>query len=403
MKPVYDVAIVGGCGHIGLPLGLILADHGYNVILIDTDPGRRALVSAGKMPFMEFGAQEILTRVVGKTLHVSSELSDVSASEHIVVTVGTPVDEYLNPKLIAIISLFEGMRPFLDAEKHVLLRSTLFPGTTARIARLLDEWGIEAKVTFCPERITQGNAIEETGAFPQLISGINAESIAAAKSLFDRIKVPTIEVELLEAELGKLFTNAYRYIQFGIVNQFYMVAEKHGVSFDGLYRAMTQDYDRLKGLPRPGFAAGPCLLKDTMQLAAFSPDSFQLGTAAMRANEGLPEFLVNQVEADLGTDLVGYKVGILGMAFKAECDDIRDALQFKLAKTLRFRGAKVIYSDEYFEHETFVSKEELLAESDIVIVGVPHKAYRGLSAPEGTRVVDLWKVLAPAVSKDIVS
>lgn len=393
MSAKYDVAIVGGCGHIGLPLGLIFADAGFNVVLIDTDPGRRATVAAGEMPFMEFGADEILTRVVGKTLHVSADLSDVGNSEHIVVTVGTPVDEYLNPKLVSIIGLFEAMRPHLNADKHVMLRSTLFPGTTARIARLFESWNIDAKLSFCPERITQGNAIEETGAFPQLISGINEASLAAARSVFDRIKVETIEVELLEAELGKLFTNAFRYIQFGVANQFYMVAEKHGVSYDRLYRAMTQGYDRLKGFSRAGFAAGPCLLKDTMQLAAFAPDSFQLGTAAMRANEGLPEFLVGQVEAKIGSDLVGKKVGILGMAFKAECDDIRDALQFKLGKNLRFRGAEVLYSDEYFKHDTFVTKEELLEQSDIIIVGVPHKAYRGLPAPAGKLVVDLWDAL----------
>lgn len=398
MKPLYDVAIVGGCGHIGLPLGLILADAGFDVVLIDTDPARRASVSAGEMPFMEFGAQDILTRVVGKTLHVSAELSDVGNSEHIVVTVGTPVDEYLNPKLVAIIGLFEAMRPHLNADKHLMLRSTLFPGTTSRIARLLAGWDIDAKISFCPERITQGNAIEETGAFPQLISGINEASVAAAKSVFDRINVPTIEVKLLEAELGKLFTNAFRYIQFGVANQFYMVAEQHGVSFDGLYRAMTEGYDRLKGFSRPGFAAGPCLLKDTMQLAAFAPDSFQLGTAAMRANEGLPEFLVNQIVAKTGSDLVGKKVGILGMAFKAECDDIRDALQFKLGKNLRFRGAEVLYSDEYFKHDTFVTKEELLEKSDIIVVGVPHKAYRGLPAPAGKLVVDLWNALAAPVA-----
>jgi len=398
VKPLYDVAIVGGCGHIGLPLGLILADAGFDVVLIDTDPARRASVSAGEMPFMEFGAQDILTRVVGKTLHVSAELSDVGNSEHIVVTVGTPVDEYLNPKLVAIIGLFEAMRPHLNADKHLMLRSTLFPGTTSRIARLLAGWDIDAKISFCPERITQGNAIEETGAFPQLISGINEASVAAAKSVFDRINVPTIEVKLLEAELGKLFTNAFRYIQFGVANQFYMVAEQHGVSFDGLYRAMTEGYDRLKGFSRPGFAAGPCLLKDTMQLAAFAPDSFQLGTAAMRANEGLPEFLVNQIVAKTGSDLVGKKVGILGMAFKAECDDIRDALQFKLGKNLRFRGAEVLYSDEYFKHDTFVTKEELLEKSDIIVVGVPHKAYRGLPAPAGKLVVDLWNALAAPVA-----
>jgi UDP-N-acetyl-D-mannosaminuronic acid dehydrogenase len=112
----------------------------------------------------------------------------------------------------------------------------------------------------------------------------------------------------------------------------------------------------------------------------------------MMINESLPAFLVDRLEKDSGP-VRGKTVGILGMAFKADIDDPRDALSFKLAKTLRFRGVRVLCSDEYMRDPSFVPKEELLKQAEIVIIGVPHTAYRSLHIPSGKQVVDLWKCL----------
>jgi UDP-N-acetyl-D-mannosaminuronic acid dehydrogenase len=156
---------------------------------------------------------------------------------------------------------------------------------------------------------------------------------------------------------------------------------------------MTTNYDRAKDFPKPGFAAGPCLLKDTLQLSAFNNNRFLLGHAAMLINEGLPSFLTHQIKTKLGS-LEGRTVGILGMAFKADIDDIRDALSFKLRKLLQFNGAEVLCSDEYVQSEQFISSEELIKKSEIIIVGVPHSAYWKLSIPAGKYLVDLWGVLS---------
>src|SRR3990167_6022083 len=180
-----------------------------------------------------------------------------------------------------------------------------------------------------------------------------------------------------EAELVKLFTNAWRYIQFAITNQFYMIARTLEVDYDKLRRAMTEGYDRASALPSAGFAAGPCLLKDTMQLSAFNSNNFLLGHAAMMINEGLPNFIVDNLRKKY--DLSKTKVGILGMAFKADIDDVRDSLSFKLGKILRFHGAKVYYSDEHAKNPDFVTKEKLVKESEVIIVAVPHSAYRGIA------------------------
>src|SRR5213075_2189668 len=125
-------------------------------------------------------------------------------------------------------------------------------------------------------------------------------------------------------------------------------------------------------------------------------NSFALGQAAMHVNEGFPAFLVEQLRRKY--DLTKTRVGILGMAFKADIDDIRDSLSYKLGKVLRFHGAEVLYSDEFAKDPTFITKEELVGRAQVVIVGVPHSAYKSLQVPAGVDVVDLWGVLPQPVA-----
>lgn len=390
----YDILIIGGFGHVGLPLGIVLADAGFRVALYDIDQSKRAGIEAGQMPFMEHDAEPALKRVIGKTLHVAGSLAEVSESETVIVTIGTPVDEYLNPKTRPILDLAEQLTKYLRPQHCLILRSTVYPGTTENLHEFFKRHGLTVHIACCPERIVQGNAVCELPKLPQVISGATPEALHRAEKLFARLGVETIAVSVKEAELVKLFSNAWRYIQFAITNQFYMIATEQGADYDRIHYAMTHDYDRASDFPRPGFSAGPCLLKDTLQLAAFYGNHFQLGHAAMMVNEGLPNFIVDYLRHRIGIDLNNRRVGILGIAFKPDIDDTRDSLSFKLAKILRFYGAIVVPSDEYAKDPTFVSKEEVLANCSIVIIGVPHSAYKGLEIPAETCLVDLWGVTA---------
>ena len=134
---------------------------------------------------------------------------------------------------------------------------------------------------------------------------------------------------------------------------------------------------RNKFLPKAGFAAGPCLLKDTIQLFSFYGNQFFLGQAAMNINEGYPAFIVDRLFRD--AEIQNHVVGILGMAFKADVDDTRDSLSFRLKKILEFRGAQVLCSDEYCHNPSWLSAEEVIEKSDTIIVAVPHKAYAKLN------------------------
>ncbi len=395
MSP-YDVVIVGGYGHIGLPFGIVLADVGFQVGLYDIDKSKEPLIFSGKMPFIEYGAEPVLQRVIGKTLHPIHDLDAITHVKTIVVTIGTPVDEYMNPKLLPMLKLFDALVPHLHDGQHIMLRSTVFPGTTRRLNQILADKGCRIHLSFCPERIVQGYAIREYAKLPQIVSGCTPEAIQNSVEIFTRLGQQIVYLETLEAELTKLFSNAWRYIQFATANQFYMIAIEHGIDFNRVHEALTFGYERASDFPKPGFAAGPCLLKDTMQLSAFYDNNFRLGHDAMFINEGLPAFLVRQLQDKY--DLAKETVGILGMAFKANIDDIRDSLSYKLGKLLRFYGANVLYADEFAQDPTFISKEELLARSTIVIVGVPHSAYRALEIPSHIHLVDVWGLYTRANS-----
>jgi len=388
-KFMYDITIIGGLGHVGLPLGLVFANKGLKVCLFDRNAETAELVRKGRMPFIEYGADEILIKVIkNKNLDVSLDINSISKAKYVIIAVGTPVDEYLNPKTREFLDSFINIVKYLNINQTIIVRSSIYPHTLAQMFNLLknDKW----KLSYCPERIVQGYSVKELAQLPQIVAGITQEAVDSATELFGRISPKIIQSTVEEAELVKLFSNAWRYIQFAVTNQFYMICQNAGVDYDKVRYTMVEGYGRAADLPTAGFSAGPCLLKDTMQLVSFSGNQFFLGNSAMMINEGLPNFIVEGLRKKY--DLKKTKVGILGMAFKADIDDIRDSLSFKLGKILRFHGTEVYYSDEFARKPDFISKEQLVTKCDVVIIGVPHSAYKSLSFPNNVHIVDLWGI-----------
>src|SRR5580658_8005492 len=383
----YDVVIIGGCGHVGLPLGLAFADRGLRVALYDIDATAVAGVSAGHMPFEEPGASEVLSRVIGRSLSASTDRSVVSAAEHVIIVIGTPVDEHLNPDPTAVSQAVKELGPEFRADQVLILRSTLYPGTTALIERIVGEFGLGIGVAFCPERIAEGKAITELYELPQIVAARDERTFDRTQKLFRSLTAQTVRLSPEEAELAKLFTNTWRYIKFATANQLFMMANDFGLDYERIRAGLALDYPRAADLPRAGCAAGPCLLKDTMQLAAFNNNNFVLGHAAMMVNEGLPLYVVSKLEAQY--PLSEMTVGILGMAFKEDSDDVRSSLSYKLKRILRFKAAGVLCADPYVKVDAdLVPEEEVLERSDLVIIGAPHKRYIQLEIVKP--VVDVW-------------
>ena len=391
-----DVVVLGGGGHVGLPLSLVLAETGLRVGIFDTNPVTLMRLAAGNMPFSETGAEELLQRLLPTgRLEFSPDASMIERADQLVVVLGTPVDEFLAPSLTIFQRTVGQIAPHLRAGTLVILRSTVFPGTTEYVAQNLAAAGCTVDVAFCPERIAEGHALEELRTLPQIIGADTEIAGDRATAFFERLVGHTIRTTSKEAELAKLFTNMWRYMKFAIANQFFMIAHDAGVDYTNVLRAIREDYPRAMDLPGPGFAAGPCLFKDAMQLSAFTTDHFPMGQAAMHINEGLPAYIVAALERRYGT-LKGRTVGILGMAFKAESDDERASLSYKLRKLLMWAGARVLATDPYVHDDRLATLDCVLEESEVLILGAPHARYRELQVG-GKDVVDVWGVLGQGI------
>jgi UDP-N-acetyl-D-mannosaminuronic acid dehydrogenase len=394
--PNLDLVVVGGCGRAGLPLALSLADVGYRVGVYDTGADRIASVRSGSMPFLEQGADELLSSVLAAgRLELDTDASIVARTDRLILVVDTPLDEFLNPSFHKIGAVIDELAPLMRPGSLVVLRSTVYPGTCERVQGRLADHGLDADVVVCPERIAEGHAVEELRTLPQIVGAADDRSFDLARELFDRLGIEVVRTGRREAELAKLLTNAWRYLKFAIANQFFEITHRAGLDYTEVLHVIRHHYPRAQDLPGPGFAAGPCLLKDTMQLAAFSPYHFPLGNAAMQINEGLPTYVVEQLEAR--RPLAGRTVGILGMAFKGDSDDARSSLSYKLKKLLAFRGARVLCTDPYVRDPDLLPLEKVLEDADILILATPHAAYRGLDVG-GRDVVDVWGLTGSGIS-----
>lgn len=381
------LAIVGGCGHVGLPLGIAFAQvPGMHVDLVDMNADSVHSVNSGHLHFVEYGGEAALKKVVGKTMIAHTDPSVVREASTVVFVTGTPVDEHLNPRISDIVSVMDQYLPYLHSGQLIILRSTVYPGVTNLVREHLENKKPGLQIAFCPERVAQGYSIEEISKLPQIVSAFTPQAEERAKKLFNLVVPEILCLTPKEAELVKLFSNTWRYLEFAIANQHYMIAEASGADFQRVYQALTQDYPRAATFKRPGFSAGPCLFKDTMQLSAFYDNQFFLGHAAMLINEGLPNFVVNQLEKRIGS-LSGKKIGLLGMAFKADNDDTRESLSYKVKKILESRLAIVQDTDVY--QDTHKDLNTVLETSEAFILGVPHKEYKNLNL-KNKPFVDCW-------------
>jgi len=389
--PGCDVVIVGGCGHVGLPLGVALAIENLRVVVYDINSQAVEAVKSGTLPFDEPGCEERLAAVLASGhFQATDDPGAVAGAEYVVLVIGTPVDDHLNPDFQAVPGALNNLMPYLHSGQTLVLRSTIYPGMTRFVEEILSDARLDVDVAFCPERIAEGRAMEELYSLPQIVSARKPSTVAKARKLFEHLAPVIVETSPEEAELAKLFTNAWRYIKFAAANQFYMIANDFGVDFEHVRQAITFEYPRAADMPAAGFAAGPCLLKDTMQLAAFNNNNFVLGHASMLVNEGLPLYIVARLENE--QDLRSMTVGILGMAFKADSGDIRSSLSYKLQRLLRYKAKSVLCNDPYVTtDEELLPLAEVVERSDLLIIGAPHKDYRNLTTQKP--VVDIWNHL----------
>jgi len=383
------ISIIGGAGHVGLPLALAFAEKKFKIHLIDNNKKSLETIKSNKMPFMEFGANKVLNKSLkNKLFYFETDLKNLSASKFIIICIGTPVNSKLKPNLKDFFNLIFKLKKYVKKDQLIIVRSSVYPGTIEKIKKILKTKN--KNIVYCPERIVQSKSLIELPKLPQIIASDKAKIFMETKKLFKKITEKIIKTSVLEAELIKLYSNANRYINFAIANQLYSICHIHNLNFDRIRDIMQDGYARNLNLTKAGFTSGPCLLKDTMQLHSFCNNNFELGSAAMKINEKIPDLIIEKLKK-----YKSYKkktIGLLGLAFKGETDDIRDSLSIKLLNKLKKLKLKILQSDEYYKNKKNVSKEKLVLKSNIIIFGAPHKAYNNLKISKNKKIIDIWGI-----------
>lgn len=391
-KAKYDVCVVGGAGHVGAPLSIVLAQKGLRTLIYDISRPALDTLAAGRLPFIEEGGEPMLREVLAAgALGFSANPADIAGIPHVILTVGTPVDEFHNPVVRALTDCIDALLPHLSDDQVLILRSTVFPGVTNFLDGYLEARGRRPLLAFCPERVVQGKAIKESQSLVQMVSGTTPAAEESAAKLFSKIAKKIVRMRPMEAEFAKLFCNAYRYVQFAVANQFYMLADSAGLDYARIREGLMEDYPRMRDLPGAGFAAGPCLFKDTLQLVAFSENKFNLAVSAVQVNEGLPAYLTSRLREKY--PLKKMTVGLLGMAFKADSDDARSSLSYKLKKHLTLHAKAVLTTDPLVTGDSELRPlAEVVRRSDLLVLCTPHSAYAGLDLKKKP-VFDIWNFL----------
>lgn len=381
------ITVIGGAGHIGLPLSIVFANKGFDVAVLDKNISAMNIAKKGIMPFKEKDGEKNLKKALKKKIKFYSKPSSFISDSTVVITVGTPVDNFLNPDMRQIKECIDSLIPYLKKGQLIILRSTVYPGTSDWLYKYLSKKK-RCDIAFCHERVIQGYTFDEIEKLPQIIAASSKKALNRATLIFKKISKKIVYCSLKEAEFSKLFSNSFRYAQFAIANEFYMLADKAGLDFNKIRKITKDGYPRAESLPLAGFAAGPCLLKDTMQLLSFSRNNFSIGNSSMLVNEGLVLYLIDKLETKY--NLKSKNVGLLGMAFKAECDDTRSSLSYKMKKILSSKVNKIYCTDPFVKTDKNLSSlEKTIENSNILIVCVPHKKYKNLNL-KNKEVIDIW-------------
>ncbi|HEX2025081.1 MAG TPA: nucleotide sugar dehydrogenase [Actinomycetota bacterium] len=400
------VAVVG-LGRVGLPLAIALADAGLPVRGVEVDDQRRTSIELGKMPFHEPGADDLLRQVVaeGRLTVSASPAGAVDRADVVILCVGTPLGTDLRPDYGQLRRALDLVAPHLRPRQLVIQRSTVSPGTLQKVvrpflARRRPDLAETLLLAACPERIAEGRALAEMRTLPEIVGAADEESGEAASAVFESLAPEKLihRTDPTSAELAKLFTNVYRYVNFALANEFALLSEYYGSDAHEVIGMVNERYPRAS-VPMPGPTGGPCLSKDGYFLVEELnlPDFVLL---AWKLNDSTPAHVVRKVEeglAELGTALDGTPVAVLGRTFKRDSDDERESPSLRIVDILEREGARVRTHDPFVPGPTL---EEALAGARAMVLATNHSFYDTVAPDqvadlmeEPRLVVDCWGTL----------
>jgi UDP-N-acetyl-D-glucosamine dehydrogenase len=399
--------VVVGQGYVGLALAVRAVEVGFDVVGYDVDGDRIKLLAAGHSFVEDVGDDVLQAALATGRYRPVAGFDELNGFDIAVIAVPTPLREGV-PDLSYIESAARALAGLLQPGGTVVLESTTYPGTTEELVGPILEQGsgLTAGANFhlgySPERIDPGNRTHTLETTPKVVSGIDAESLAAVRGFYDRLVEQTVPVSSPRvAELTKLLENTFRHVNIALVNELAMFASDLGIDmWEAVDAASTKPFGYLRFTPGPG-VGGHCLPVDpsylSWQVRRRLGQSFRFVELANDVNDHMPDYVVRRLVAALnrrGEPILGRRILLLGVSFKRNVGDCREAPSRRIARLLADMGADLRACDPHIplgEFPTGVTPVELttdqLADADAVVALVDHDAFDPLAVVQHARYV----------------
>jgi len=419
------IAIVG-LGYVGLPLSLQFAKSGAQVLGLDIDPAKVNWLNRGRSYIKHIRSEDILAQRTAGRFVASIDFRGVRKVDAVIICVPTPLNRNREPDISYIIRTGESIAPHLHKGITVVLESTTYPGTTDEDLRRVLESGSGLKagkdfhLAFSPEREDPGNPDSKGGIIPKVVGGYTAVCREKAVALYRQAITTIVPVSSCRAaEATKLLENIFRGVNIALVNELKVVFAAMGIDvWEVINAAKTKPFGYMAFYPGPGLG-GHCIPIDPFYLtwkAREYGQNTRFIELAGEINTAMPEYVVHRVTEALNARrkaVNGSRVLVLGLAYKADVDDLRESPTFRLLDLLKDGGAHVAYYDPYIpligptrEHAAWKGvksvkwSRQTIGSFDVVLISTAHKSvnYRELAEWAET-IVDARNAMAGVQTK----
>ena len=408
------IAVVG-LGYVGLPLAMVFAEAGIEVVGVEAVAERCAEINAGRSYIQDIPSEALTPVVDAGLMSATTDYAATADCDAVIICLPTPLNANREPDLSLVKNATATLAQHLRRGQLVTLESTTYPGTTREeLAPILEKGsglvaGVDFHLAFSPERIDPGRTDYTTKSTPKVIGGLTPACTARALEVYGPALDHVVPVSTPEvAEMTKLLENIFRSVNIALMNELAMLCDRMKIDvWEVIDAAATKPFGFMKFQPGPGLG-GHCIPIDPFYLS-WKAREFDFWTEfielAGKVNENMPYFCVEKLNRALNTrqkSLNGASVLVLGVAYKADIDDLRESPALKVIRLLRGRGADVDYHDPYcaelpeFDLRSVDLEEyRLIAGYDVVVIVTAHSTldYRTI-VQEADLVVDLRNATA---------
>ncbi len=419
------VVAVVGLGYVGLPLVLAFAKAGFRTIGVDIDKNKTEAISQGRSYIKHIDSASIKAVQQTGKLVASTDFSVLAEADAIIMCVPTPLDRHFEPDLSYVVDTIEAILPHVRPGQVISLESTTYPGTTdeelvTRLNAAGFQVGENVYVVYSPEREDPGNPQFAATNIPKVVGGTTAacgvEGVALYGAVFDKV-VPVSSTRV--AELTKLLENIYRSVNIGLVNELKIVSDRMGIDiWEVIAAASTKPFGYSPFYPGPGLG-GHCIPIDPFYLT-WKAKEYGVHTKfielAGQINRSMPDYVVSRTMEALNENsksVRGSRILLLGLAYKANVDDMRESPTFDLMDRFKKLGASIDYHDPYIpvigptrEHAAWQGRksvewnEESIASYDVVVISTWHKSFSAIHLAAWAKlIVDTRNAMSNTATK----